>query len=89
MQEWLSELSIEDLPKAYQGVAEVIGVENAILLSEAFGGLPVYFPKLDSLIALKKRAYIRKNFTGNNHRDLAKKTGYTERWIYDILEKGA
>lgn len=86
--EWVKEIAIEDLPLSYQEVARVIGVENTVKLSEYLGGLAFYFPKIETLLSKKKEDYIRKNFNGNNHKELAQATGYSERWIYAILKNG-
>jgi Mor family transcriptional regulator len=83
--EWIKEILIEDLPESYRMISQVVGVENAIKLSECLGGLPLYFPKLETLIARKKEWYILKYFNGSNHRELARATGYSERWVYKIL----
>ncbi len=84
--EWMKEIIIEDLPESYREVCRIVGIENAIRLSEYLGGLPLYFPKLGRLISKKKEEYIRKNFNGTNHRDLARITEYSERWVYEILK---
>lgn len=82
---WVKEIMADDLPESYREVSQIVGIENALKLSEYFGGLPLYFPKLNTLIARKKTIFIRKHFNGSNHRELARATGYTERWVYQIL----
>lgn len=86
--EWIKEISIEDLPDAYQEVASVVGIEHAIRLSECLGGISFYFPKIDQLIQKKRDEAIRKEFNGANHRDLAKKYGLSEIWIRQIVQNG-
>lgn len=87
---WLAEIidniRIEDLPESYQTVAEIIGKENTIKLARHLGGVPVYFPKLDTLIQRKRDERIRQEFNGVNHRDLARKYDLTERWIREIVQ---
>lgn len=73
---------------------EAIGIEkgnaqNAIAriiakLQHAFGGCNVYFPKVAADNESRNDA-IRKKFTGNNHAQLAREFGLTERYIYTIL----
>ncbi len=87
--DWLDGISIEDLPPQYREMAEIIGIEATVKLAEHFGKSGFYFRSLDPLIARKKEEFIRKNFTGKNHRELARKTGYSERWVYEILRRGA
>jgi len=88
--DWLSEIAaeikIDSLPGAYQEVAQVFGVEGVLKLSRHVGGMRFYFPKLDSLIRDKRDEHIRKEFTGFNHRDLARKYGLSETWIRDIVQ---
>ncbi len=86
MNEWIKDISIDDLPDRYREMAEIIGVENTLLLAQHYAKMSFYFAGLDSLIAKKKAKYIKKNFNGNNHKELARETGYSERWIYEILK---
>jgi Mor family transcriptional regulator len=90
-QEWLTEiaagLSINDLPESYQRVAELVGVENALKLSQHLGGLYFYYPQLDSLLRCKRDERIRSEFTGGNHRELARKYNLTESWIRMIVQR--
>jgi len=87
MNDWLDGISIEDLPPQYREMAEIVGLENTLKLAEHFGKSGFYFRSLEPLIARKKEEYIRKNFNGRNHRELARRTGYSERWVYEILKR--
>jgi Mor family transcriptional regulator len=84
--DWLENIQIEDLPDDYREVAETAGLECAIKLSDILGGRQFYFPKLDALIAKKKAEYIWEKFNGANHAELARATGCSERWVYEILK---
>ena len=88
MQNWIDEISVDDLPEEYRIIADIIGLENTLKLAEYVGGLQFYFRKLDTFIARKKEEYIRKHFNGRNHKELARATGYSERWVYEILRNG-
>ena len=91
MNEWIAaiidEITIEDLPESYREVARAIGVENAVKLSSVVGGLGYYFPQLDGILRKKRDECIRREFNGNNHRELAKKFDLTERWVREIVEE--
>lgn len=91
MSRWLDEIAREmrpeDLPGGYRDVARIVGVENALKLSEQLGGLPFYFPKIGSLIVKKRDQYIRKEFNGANYKELARKYGLTEVWVRRILNR--
>lgn len=80
-QDWKKEIKIEDLPDVYKMVAEEIGVENTVKLSELLGGMPYYFPKMDKLLMMKRDELIREQFDGSNYRALAKKFKVTEQTI--------
>ncbi len=87
--EWLkeiaAEMTTESLPECYQDIAEIIGVEATLSLSEYLGGTRFYFRKLDGLLMDKRDERIRKEFTGFNHLELARRYGLTETRIRDIL----
>lgn len=80
-------MTIEEFPESYQPVAEIVGVEGALRLAQHLGGLSFYYPRLDSLLRDKRDAQIRAEFTGCNHRDLARKYKLTESWIREIVQR--
>ncbi|MBF0321220.1 MAG: hypothetical protein HQL01_15610 [Nitrospirae bacterium] len=77
MDRWLSDISIDDLPEKYRQMAELIGIENVLRLEESYQGEQLYFSSLSKLVAKKKKEYIKAKFTGNNHKDLSRETGFT------------
>lgn len=83
---WLDNLKTEDLPDKYREMANIVGIENTIKLAEHFGKDGFYFKSIEKLITKKKEEYIRNNFCGDNHPELAKATGYSTRWIYEVLK---
>lgn len=89
--DWLSEIAaemtIDCLPENYQEVARLVGVDNALRLSRHLGGTCFYYQKLDSLLLKKRDERICREFTGCNHRDLARKYGLTESWIREIVQR--
>lgn len=87
MQNWIEAVEIADLPGQYQEMAELIGVENTLKLAEHFGKTGFYFRGLEPLIASKKEKYILENFNGVNRKELARRTGYSERWVGEILRR--
>ncbi len=86
--EWIKNITLEDLPESYRIIAQIIGLENAIRLSEHLGGLAYYFPKIDNLITKKRDEVIRKEFNGANRKDLARKYCLSEIWIRQIVQNG-
>ena len=91
METWMTriveQITVDDLPESYRDVAAVVGVQNAILLSEALGGLTYYFQQLDKVLMRKRDQLIRDEFDGANHRPLARKYGLSEVWIREIVQR--
>lgn len=87
LKEIAAEMTIDELPESYQPVAQIVGIENALKLSRHLGGLYFYYPQLDSLLRAKRDECIRKEFTGTNHRELARKYNLTESWIRQIVQR--
>lgn len=87
MQNWLEEIKIEDLLEHYQQMAAVIGIEATLKLAAYYNKQGFYFTGLDDLVRRKKEDYIHKHFNGANHKELARATGYSERWVYEIIEQ--
>lgn len=87
MKEIAAEMTVESLPECYQDIAEIIGVVATLQLSEYIGGTRFYFRKLDGLLMDKRDERIRKEFTGFNQQELARRYGLTETRIRDILAR--
>lgn len=85
IREVAAEISAESLPEGYQALAEVIGLENALRAAQCLGGLVYYFPKLDRVLIEKRDALIKKEFNGNNYKELARKYSLSERQIREIV----
>lgn len=83
------ELQLEQIPEGlYKEIAETIGIENLIKLTQIVGGSTIYLPKTESLIRPVRDAKIRENFNGYNHMELAKKYDVTERWVRQLCGEG-
>lgn len=91
MEQWvehiLADLTMEDLPEAYQAVARTVGIENAVRLSADLGGLNYYFPQLDKMLREKRNALIRREFSGTNHKELARRYRLSEVQIREIVAR--
>ncbi len=86
MSEWLKNLTADDLPDNYREMADIIGVEATLKLASHYCKQFFYFKSLDEIIARKKAEYIYANFSGNNYDKLARETGYSTRWVREILK---
>lgn len=70
----LSLLTLEDFPEGFRDVVEVIGIETAYKLCDAFGGNPIYLPKTDSIKKRLRDLSIRQDYrNGLSIEDLCKK----------------
>lgn len=87
LEEIAAEMTVDNLPESYQQIAEIVGIENALKLADHLGGLYFYYPQLDSLLRAKRDERIQKEFTGNNHRELARKYNLSESWIRNIVQR--
>lgn len=84
-----SKLTIEMLPEGvYREIAEEIGVDNLLRLTQMFGGSTCYFPKTESILKPVRDEAIRQEFNGYNHMELAAKYGVTPRWVRSICGEG-
>jgi hypothetical protein len=86
--DWLQELDPEtDLTEHYREVVAVIGLENTIKLAEAFPSIPIYLKNPHKLLMPVKIRFIHKHFNRHNHRKLARMTGFSERYVYKLVEE--
>lgn len=77
----------ENLKQRHKEYAELIGIENLILLSHVFGGTSIYIPKEEELLKGLKYDKIAEEFTEKNAKELARKYHLSERTIYRIAEQ--
>lgn len=83
------ELTIEQIPEGlYKEIAEAIGVDNLVRLTELIGGSTIYLPKTESIVRPVRDAKIKEEFNGYNHGELAKKYDVTERWVRRLCGDG-
>ncbi|MEA5113037.1 MAG: Mor transcription activator family protein [Geobacteraceae bacterium] len=82
---YLEYLKIEELPEQYQDIIRVIGLDATLKLAQAFPGVPLYFKQVSRLLLPAKKAFIRANFDGGNHRRLALDTELPLATVYEIL----
>jgi Mor family transcriptional regulator len=91
MKKWMThivdQITLDDLPESYRDVALIVGVDNALRLSDTLGGLSYYFQQLDKVLIPKRDSLIRSEFTGANHKPLARKYGLSEVWIREIVQR--
>ncbi len=79
-------IRLDELKEQHREYAEMIGVENLIRLSEAYGGTSIYIPKIDDMLKSRKNAAIIREFDGGNIKQLARKYGVSERTVYRLVK---
>lgn len=80
------EIHLDELKEQHREYARLIGVENFVHLSEAYGGTSIYIPKIDDLLKNRKYAAIMGEFNGGNIKYLARKYNVSERTIYRLVK---
>lgn len=86
MDDNILEVTSSDLAGVYKEVAETVGVDNAYKIYNHFRGLQLMFPlKFYSKEYIMQQ--IRTEYNGKNVRDLARKYGYSESRVRQILRK--
>lgn len=81
----IGELTIDDLQEQHREYAEVIGVDNLIKLSRAFGGSSIYIPQEKELVKNKIYRAISEEFDGTNMKKLAVKYKVSEATVYNVV----
>ncbi|MFD1805575.1 Mor transcription activator family protein [Pasteurella oralis] len=70
-----------------QDKAKQTGIEIAQAMAKNWGGEVIYIPR-NLLFTLNERdRKIFNEFTGSNHRDLAKKYNVSMQWVYQIVKR--
>ena len=73
-------VDIDGLNDVYRDISELVGSENMLKIYEQYKGLQISFPT-----RLYNKDYVREvvriEFNGKNAHELARRFGYSERWI--------
>lgn len=83
--ELLKELCIDNLQEQHKGIAEIIGIDALIKLSDYYGGTQIYVPQTFELLKELKYKKISEEFDGNNIQQLAIKYKVSESTVYRIV----
>lgn len=89
MKELSKDLTLDMLSsELYTQIAEAIGIENFYKLTEVIGGTTVYIPKPESLVRPIREARLKAEFNGYNHTELARRYGFSVRWVKELCGEG-
>lgn len=84
------EVRLEDLKDAHPATLQAInaiGVDAFVEMSHAAGGISIYVPKFESVIAAARNRLILKEFDGGNYAALAIRYGISEVWVRQIVNQ--
>lgn len=81
------ELTLDDLQEQHRGYAEIIGLDNLLKLSDAFGGTNIYIPQRKELEKYKIYNMIYKEFDGSNLQELTQRYGVSKTTVYNIVQE--
>ena len=80
------EIALEILPDSYKYIAELIGLEKAIVILENFGGSTIYIPKIDCCTRYHRNTKIVKDRDqGLTYSQIAIKYGLTSVSVRNII----
>ncbi len=87
MNDWIKEIKINDLDVKNKELAEIIGIENLIKLSEYYGGTRIYVNKLEEVLKPIRDKKIMDEYNRYNVKDLAKKYNLAEESVRRIVRE--
>ena len=83
-------MSLEDRPENYNSIyaelSKLIGVDNTKKIYEEYRGQQISFPN-HNYTKEYIQTYLLENYNGKNMRNMAKKFGYTERRLRQLLKE--
>jgi Mor family transcriptional regulator len=81
----VKEIKIKHLNGIYKDIAETLGIEMAVSIYKNYKGLQITFPK-----TFLSKEYVKEKivneYDGKNTKRLARRYGYSERWIIQIIK---
>lgn len=86
-EDFLKNIKPSDLSGDLREIAEECGTDLALTLADKFGSMQLYIKPIEKALIEKQKQYIKLNFTGNNHRELARAVRCSQRWIYDVIRE--
>lgn len=81
----LDKITLKDLDPEQRKIAEKIGINAYLNLIAICGGTYLYIPKFDSIERNLRNEQIKKEFTGYNFKQLARKYNLTEVTIRNLV----
>ncbi|WP_341778685.1 Mor transcription activator family protein [Levilactobacillus sp. HBUAS70063] len=79
-------VEISALHHFYRGLSELVGVDSMLKIYQQYKGMQMTIPThlYDRNLAAKR---VRKEYTGRNQQELARKYGYSQKWIRQVARE--
>lgn len=84
--EMVEKVDVASLHHFYRGLSELVGVESMLKIYRQYKGMQMTIPThlYDRNLAAKK---VRKEYNGRNQQELARKYGYSQKWIRQVTRE--
>lgn len=83
---WEKEITMDDLPEDFRGLAERIGLPATLETIRYFEGSEKYFPKIESAFKAVRDRVIQRQWKKHNLHDLASEFDLSDNQIRDIVK---
>ena len=87
IQALIDDIKLDELPPKHRELVELIGLNNVITLSQYFQSTEMYIPNTNNILRSARNRSIRKEFTGDNYRELSRKYDLSDKQIKTILKE--
>lgn len=87
---WAKDVRMEDIQhEGMLELADVVGMETMLKIVDYYGGVNIYFPKLDNLLTGVRDRHIKEEYNGENSKSLAAKYNVSESYLWRIVKNEA
>lgn len=86
IKELIAETTLADIQESKKPIVEITGIEAFAALGDYAKGEELYFPTVENIIAPARNRRIKKEYTGYNEKELAKKYELTIKQVINILK---
>lgn len=84
----VDEIQMEFLSETQREIAEIIGIDSYRELVAVFGGERINIPKVETIMKDRIPDVVRREYNGENHRELAHRLNLTVREVDRIIKSG-
>lgn len=81
-----SDIKVQDLPPAFQQLAEEFGAPVVFKIIEKMGGEYIYIPSMKTVLKNVRDRLICEEFDGKNYRQLARKYSISMTHVREVIK---